>query len=470
MPIISLGYYRPTPINHTPTPSSSHPIKMVHSYSCATFFTLFTLTFSSFTSAFTSQHYSDALTKSILFFEGQRSGKLPTNQRLSWRADSALNDGSSANVDLVGGYYDAGDNVKFGLPMAFTTTMLAWSIIEFGDNMKGELDNAKDALRWSSDYLMKAATATPGTLYVQVGEPYSDHQCWERPEDMDTPRNVYKVSAQNPGSDVAAETAAALAAASIVFQDSDSAYSHKLLQTAKSVFDLADKYRGSYTDSLSSVVCPFYCSYSGYNDELLWGAAWIYRASQDASYLSYIQSNGHVMGSPNSQAQYTPGGMFYYKQGQGQSNLQYVTTSSFLLLTYAKYLDSNGGHASCGSSMVTSETLITQAKKQIDYILGDNPMKMSYMVGFGDKYPTRIHHRGSSVPSVHDHPDRISCDAGHQYLNSQSPNPNILVGAIVGGPDSNDNYGDERGNYSQSEPATYINAPFVGAAAFFSGH
>ncbi|KAL4564621.1 hypothetical protein LXL04_028687 [Taraxacum kok-saghyz] len=28
-------------------------------------------------------------------------------------------------VDLVGGYYDAGDNVKFGFPMAFTTTMLS---------------------------------------------------------------------------------------------------------------------------------------------------------------------------------------------------------------------------------------------------------------------------------------------------------------------------------------------------------
>lgn len=71
-------------------------------------------------------------------------------------------------MDLVGGYYDAGDNVKFGLPMAFTTTMLAWSIIEFGDNMKSELGNAKAALLWSSDYLVKAATATPGTLYVQV--------------------------------------------------------------------------------------------------------------------------------------------------------------------------------------------------------------------------------------------------------------------------------------------------------------
>ncbi|KAI3787543.1 hypothetical protein L1987_42088 [Smallanthus sonchifolius] len=490
---------------------------MVQSYFCATLFILFTITLSSFTSAFTPQQYSDALSKSILFFEGQRSGKLPANQRLKWRADSALHDGSSANVDLVGGYYDAGDNVKFGLPMAFTTTMLAWSIIEFGENMKSELGNAKEALRWSSDYLVKASMATPDTLYVQVGEPYSDHRCWERPEDMDTPRNVYKVSAQNPGSDVAVETAAALAAASIVYQDSDPSYSHKLLQTAKNVFDLADKYRGSYSDSLSSVVCPFYCSYSGYNDELLWGAAWIHRATQDASYLSYIQSNGHIMGSEdddfsfswddkraatkvllakgfienkidefqlykqhsdnyicslipgsaNSQARYTPGGLFYK---QGESNLQYVTTSSFLLLTYAKYLGSNGGHAACGASMVPSETLIVQAKKQIDYVLGDNPMKMSYMVGFGEKYPTCIHHRGSSVPSVHDHPDRVSCDAGHQYFSSWSPNPNLLVGAIVGGPDSNDNYGDDRSNYSQSEPATYINAPFVGAAAFFSGH
>ncbi|KAD2152072.1 hypothetical protein R6Q59_003972 [Mikania micrantha] len=486
---------------------------MVGSYFLAI---LFILPFSSFTSAFTSQQYSDALTKSILFFQGQRSGKLPANQRVKWRADSALHDGSSANVDLVGGYYDAGDNVKFGLPMAFTTTMLAWSIIEFGDNMKSELGNAKAALRWSSDYLVKAATATPDTLYVQVGEPYSDHRCWERPEDMDTPRNVYKVSAQNPGSDVAAETAAALAAASIVFQVSDPSYSHKLLQTAKNVFDFANKYKGSYSDSLGSVVCPFYCSYSGYNDELLWGASWIHRASQDASYMSYIQSNGHMMGSedddfsfswddkrpgtkvllakgfienktdqfqlykqhsdnyicslipgaPNSQARYTPGGLFYK---QAETNLQYVTTSSFLLLTYAKYLASNGGQASCGASMLTSETLVVQAKKQIDYILGDNPMRMSYMVGFGDRYPMRIHHRGSSVPSVHNHPDHISCDAGHQYFSSGSPNPNIHIGAIVGGPDSNDNFGDDRSNYSQSEPATYVNAPFVGAVAFFSG-
>jgi hypothetical protein len=47
---------------------------------------------------FTSQEYYDALEKSILFFEGQRSGRLPSNQKLTWRGDSGLSDGSSYHV------------------------------------------------------------------------------------------------------------------------------------------------------------------------------------------------------------------------------------------------------------------------------------------------------------------------------------------------------------------------------------
>jgi hypothetical protein len=61
-------------------------------------------------------------------------------------------------VDLVGGYYDAGDNIKFGFPMAFTTTMLAWSVVEFGDSMGDELQNAKAAIRWATDYFQLLPT------------------------------------------------------------------------------------------------------------------------------------------------------------------------------------------------------------------------------------------------------------------------------------------------------------------------
>ena len=54
-----------------------------------------------------------------------------------------------------------------------------------------------------------------------MGDANKDHAYWERPEDMDTPRSVFKMDKNNSGSDVAAETAAALAAASLAFRRAD---------------------------------------------------------------------------------------------------------------------------------------------------------------------------------------------------------------------------------------------------------
>ncbi|KAJ0428930.1 putative cellulase [Helianthus annuus] len=87
--------------------------------------------------------YGEALTKSTLFFEDQRSGLLPNDQRMKWRWNSGIGDGPAINADLTGGYYDAGNNVKLGFPMAFTTTMLAWGVSEFGELMP------LVAIRWS---------------------------------------------------------------------------------------------------------------------------------------------------------------------------------------------------------------------------------------------------------------------------------------------------------------------------------
>ena len=60
--------------------------------------------------------YGAALSKSLLYFEAQRSGRLPHNQRVRWRGHSGLTDGLQQGVDLISGYYDAGDHVKFSLP------------------------------------------------------------------------------------------------------------------------------------------------------------------------------------------------------------------------------------------------------------------------------------------------------------------------------------------------------------------
>ncbi|KAL1324809.1 hypothetical protein HN51_034953 [Arachis hypogaea] len=462
--------------------------------------------------------YGDALSKSILFFEAQRSGKLPPTQRVTWRKDSAVHDGDQfqegvshlyRKLDLVGGYYDAGDNVKFNFPMAFSTSMLAWSVIQFGSSMGAERKHALEAIRWGTEYLMKA-TSVPGYVVVQVGDPYSDHNCWQRPEDMDTSRTFYAVSKECPGSEVSAEIAAALAASSIVFKRYQLAYSARLLRRARMVFEFADKYRGSYNDGLGHWVCPFYCDYSGYQDELVWGAAWLFKATKNSYYRKYIDENIHnlktfaefgwdskdaginvllstlmISNSSNSNADnficsvlpespslsvsYSPGGLMFK---QGGSNLQHATAFSFLFLVYADYLNKVNRHVDCGgkASAISPTRLIQFARSQVDYILGSNPLKMSYMVGYGEKYPKRIHHRASSLPSIDMQRGHIDCKGGSSYFQSQNPNPNVLLGALVGGPDINDQYADSRSDFVHSEPTTYINAPFVGALAYFKSH
>ena len=72
-------------------------------------------------------------------------------------------------VDLVGGYYDAGDHVKFGLPMAFSVTMLAWGAIEFSKEITeyNQMGNTLWAIRWGTDYFIKAHPQ-PNVLWGQV--------------------------------------------------------------------------------------------------------------------------------------------------------------------------------------------------------------------------------------------------------------------------------------------------------------
>lgn len=81
-------------------------------------------------------------------------------------------------MDLSGGYYDAGDNVKYQLPMAFTITLLAWSVLEYGDEIAraGQLQFAQNTIQWGTDYFLKAVTG-PTQMWVQVSPfhitPYS---------------------------------------------------------------------------------------------------------------------------------------------------------------------------------------------------------------------------------------------------------------------------------------------------------
>ncbi|CAL4896239.1 unnamed protein product [Urochloa decumbens] len=471
--------------------------------------------------------YALALKKSILYFEAQRSGVLPPNQRVTWRENSGLFDGKANGVNLVGGYYDAGDNVKFGLPMAFTVTMMSWGILEYGKQMAsaGELRNAMDAVKWGTDYFIKAHPE-PDVLYGEVGDGDTDHSCWQRPEDMSTSRQAFRIDPQNPGSDLAGETAAAMAAASLVFRGAYPGYANLLLEHAKQLFAFADKYRGKYDASIP-VARNYYGSFSGYGDELLWAAAWLYEATDEGCYLEYLARNGDALGGtgwsinqfgwdvkyPGVQVlaakfllqgragahaaalrRYaqnadffvcscvgkggpgnvprTPGGMMYH---QRWNNLQFVTSASFLLTVYADYATrlagrGGGGAVRCPGGAARPYEILAFVRSQVNYILGDNPRGTSYMVGYGGNFPRQVHHRAASIVSFRKNPSFVSCQEGYaSWYPRQAGNPNVLEGAVVGGPDEYDDFADERNNYQQTEAATYNTAPLLGVLARLAG-
>lgn len=146
--------------------------------------------------------------------------------------------------------------------------------------------------------------------------------------------------------------------------------------------------------------------------------------------------------------------------------MQYVSNAAFLLTTYSDYLQATHQNLTCDKGQVGPQELLSFAKSQVDYILGSNPTAMSYLVGYGPKYPQRLHHRGASIESYKRNKGFIGCTEGYDsWYGMHDPNPNVLVGALVGGPDGNDGFRDERWNYMQTEACTYNTATLVGVLA-----
>ena len=94
---------------------------------------------------------------SLLFYEAQRSGKLPPTNRVRWRNDSNLGDKAPNGADAEGGMHDAGDHLKINFPGAWSLGQLAWAAIEFkkGFALAGQTQHVKDVMRHVASYYVK---------------------------------------------------------------------------------------------------------------------------------------------------------------------------------------------------------------------------------------------------------------------------------------------------------------------------
>lgn len=433
-------------------------------------------------------NYAEALQKSLYFYECQQSGVLPEWNRVEWKNDSCTTD------DVTGGWYDAGDHVKFNLPMAYSASMLAWGLYQYPEGVEkaGQTEEYINNLSFVLDYFVECDKGDE--VVYQVGNGQIDHTWWGPVELLEygmidngasyaEARAI--LSASEGCSAVFGSMSAALAAGYCALKDSVPD-AEKYLEHAENIFKIADASKSDavYNDSDAS---GFYRS-SHFYDELFYASNWLYIATGDKAYLdkatSYIPYLDKELGNA-SQLKYTwghcwddtmQGAMLLYAQNTGDSqyinhvkmHLDYWTDSVEELDGGGKWLTTWGclRYATTAGfiASVACDTILdgTDTSKYVDfyeaqanYCLGDNPDNRSYMVGYGENSPQNPHHR-----TAH--------GSWKNALETPTTNRHILYGALVGGPNQDGTYEDDRQNYINNEVACDYNAGFTGLLAKMS--
>lgn len=473
-------------------------------------------------------NYAAALQMSIYFYDAQKSGPGVSGGLLDWRGNCDLSDATvplqnkgSANVgtnmssafiaahksvldptnkgtiDVSGGFHDAGDHVKFGMPQGYAISTLGWGFYEFAQAFvsSGQDGHMLAILRWGCDYLMRCtfrdSSGNVVAFCYQVGEGSVDHTMWAPPEVETLNRPAYFATSETPASDCCAEAAAALAIMYLNTKSSDATYAAKCLDYAKALYSFAVANRGlGYSGG-------FYGS-SGDEDDLSWAAVWLYIATGTQSYITDItavDATGHytgylkkIMASTGDNWQNiwvhswdaVWGGMFiklapitndakhlYIARWNLEywSHVPHVDSSdtNFLAWTPANFAVINTW-GSCRYNTAAQLCALVYRKNtgdtrfsdwalgQMNYILGSNPLNRAYMVGFSPTGAQHPHHRASHGSFT-------------DSMNDPTTHRHTCWGALVGGPDTKDAHNDLTTDFVYNEVAIDYSAAFVGALA-----
>ncbi|KIM68684.1 glycoside hydrolase family 9 protein [Scleroderma citrinum Foug A] len=450
--------------------------------------------------------WSSLLGNLLYFYEAQRSGKLPTTNRVKWRNDSALTDGRDLKLDLTGGYYDAGDYIKCTFPLSATVMSICWGATDFGKgyDLANQSPYLDDMLRWSLNWLIKAHPSN-NTLIVQIADTNSTDAYWGGDQNIPGPRLSYQINSTSPGTDAAAGAAAAFAAcsnlyANRVFSNSysgpatlqNATFAATLLQHAQELYNFATSAsKVVYQQSVPEAGIAY--PSSGYGDELTIAALFLSLAlnstslyqQAEAYYSQYDLGNyrgvfnwdskapglpvlfaqiahanptfGNISNWQTAAESYfdgvvygggegysTRGGLLYYPDDSDEASLNPALNAAMLLNRYVPL----------ASTQQRKQDYYNYAKSQLDYTLGKNPMSMPYIVGANPNSPQNPH---SAMASGGNDINDINNSPPHEAY--------VPYGAVVGGPDKYDRFFDIRADWPETEPALDYNAPMLTLAA-----
>ena len=409
-------------------------------------------------------NYAKLLQYSLYFYDANMCGSKAGESAFSWR------DACHANDIVDGGFHDAGDNVKFEQTMGFTSSTMGWMYYEYKDQFEktGVAQHYQVLMDYFCDYY-KGCTTLSGdevTSFVYQIDDNSDHSTWCPPEGMNSRGSDKTYTTSNSASDIAAEFAATLAQNYMFTGDEED------LKYATALYNFADKYRKVETNQNNY-------AYDGVQDDISWAAGWMYLATKEQKYLdesnkynnysngwtkdycwadSWLGAailNAEITGNWTNATSYIDGvvnsnqNQFYVMNSWGSARHNTLMQTCALVVSHHK--DESGKDYS------------EWAKKQMNYILGDNNANVCLVVGYNDVSATSPHHRAASNLTIS--PD------WHEFNNwdgkYSSTNGHTLYGALCGGPTSSDfkTYNDTAKDATSNEVALDYQIGLVGAAA-----
>ena len=415
-------------------------------------------------------NYAKVLQESLYFYDANMCGNLEGKCALSWRGnchtkkDSSVtytNNGKTYTLDVSGGFHDAGDHVKFGLPQGYAASMLGMSYYQFKDAFEelGQTEHLKTITDYFCDYF-KRCTVYEGNDVIafcyQVGDGGSDHAIWSAPENQDSlERPAFFADASNPATD---EVSVAIAALALNYKNFGNAED---LKVAKDLYAFVQKNSKSCA---TTGAYPYYHSQS-YGDDLALAASALMVATGDSSYNTVY--NEYKESGNNGVNQYwvldwaNSGAMACMLQ-KDSAKLKSITEVCTQKGKIDGVFNCVSDWGSCRYSaaeqftglvydkLMGTSTFKDWAISQMNYMIGDNPNKRCYIVGYNENSSKYPHHRAASNST------------GDKVYNE---NHYTLLGALVGGPGSGGQYYDKQEDYHCNEVALDYNAGLVGSAA-----
>jgi endoglucanase len=400
-------------------------------------------------------------------------------------------------VDVSGGWFDAGDYLKFT-----ETTSYAVAALEIAARQTGATPGSTlgAEAQYGLDWLDKMWDAKTGTLLIQVGlgsgtadgSVVGDHDVWRLPEqdDADTAhpflsnRPVFRAGA--PGSRISPNQAGRLAAdfalAAQRYAASSPAKARAYLSTAAGIYALADTSPGT----LVTTVPYAYYPETSWQDDLAFGGAELALAAQklndprasgwlrqaalwakghqseaDADSLNMYDTSAladldlaravRTAGNPNGLA-VSYGDLIGYVKGQLTTGRDRAAADPFH--AGAVYDDFDADSHTLGLAAtarlyrtLTGDTSYDRfATQQVDWLLGANAWGASFMVGEGRSYPRcTAGQLGNLAGGTRSGGTAVGgTNMAGTGLSGALP---LEIGAIVNGPNGSGQFEDGLGDY-----------------------